>query len=397
MTRESKKILFLSAARPGMTKSHAGTFVRSRLDIIAQNYSIEPFTALPAESKSLLLLRKLINKPALSHQQSIKYDNYIWRFVYYSQNSIQRLYGKINPLYSINKQKEILDSVLDLRQYDLIHSHYALPYGYLSYLFFEQYGIPYILTSHGSDVHTKPFINKKLRNLSLVALEHATKNIFVSNTMLDKAKSFGFSGRNTYVIPNGVDVEKFTILDRNRIKDELGFTKPVVGFVGNLIPVKRVDRFPLLFSLIAEICGPIEFCIVGDGKLKNSLTKELNQLGIKTLMTGAVKPEKVPYFMNAMDIIILPSRNEGWPCVVLESHACGIPLVGSSNGGIPEAVGNDFFIVEEGLNFERRFALKVKNVFELNQDRESLRSRALEFSWQKTVQREMDLYTQIKR
>ena len=51
--------------------------------------------------------------------------------------------------------------------------------------------------------------------------------------------------------------------------------------------------------------------------------------------------------------MILPSRNEVWPCVVLEAQACGVPVVGSSNGGIPEAIGDGGIVIEEGEDFDK--------------------------------------------
>jgi len=68
--------------------------------------------------------------------------------------------------------------------------------------------------------------------------------------------------------------------------------------------------------------------------------------------------------MNAMDVMILPSRNEGFGAVIIEAQACGVPVVGSSNGGIPEAIGDGGIVVEEGENFEKRFAEAVINFLE---------------------------------
>ena len=99
--------------------------------------------------------------------------------------------------------------------------------------------------------------------------------------------------------------------------------------------------------------------------------------------------------MNAMDVMILPSRNEGWPCVVLEAQACGVPVVGSSNGGIPEAIGDGGIVIEEGEDFEKRFADAVVELLKNPIDSGYLRERALGFSWENIVKQELTVYEEV--
>jgi glycosyltransferase involved in cell wall biosynthesis len=80
--------------------------------------------------------------------------------------------------------------------------------------------------------------------------------------------------------------------------------------------------------------------------------------GLDVVFAGRVPQVEVARCMNAMDVMVLPSRNEGWPCVVLEAQACGTCVVGSSSGGIPEAIGFDEYVAKEEENFEERFARK---------------------------------------
>jgi len=99
--------------------------------------------------------------------------------------------------------------------------------------------------------------------------------------------------------------------------------------------------------------------------------------------------------MNAMDVLIMPSKNEGWPCVVLEAQACGVPVVGSNVGGIPEAVGNEGAIVRNSEDFENRFAETVIKVLNKKFDTLLLHRKAKNYDWRYIVEREINIYSQI--
>jgi glycosyltransferase involved in cell wall biosynthesis len=216
----------------------------------------------------------------------------------------------------------------------------------------------------------------------------------VSNALLNKAKSFGYAGENSVVIPNGIEPDIFKPLDKRKIKEELRLSKKVVGFVGGLKKVKRADKFPEIFSYISSIYDA-EFLVVGDGELKEGIENECKKRRLKVKFVGGVPHEEVPYYMNAMDVMILPSRNEGWPCVVLEAQGCGVAVVGSGNGGIPEAIGDGGIVVEEGEDFEKRFAESVVKLLENPIDESYLRNRALGFSWENIVEKEIEVYNEV--
>ena len=135
--------------------------------------------------------------------------------------------------------------------------------------------------------------------------------------------------------------------------------------------------------------------VVGDGELRENVEKECKQKNLNVKFVGRVPNDEVPYYMNAMDVMILPSRNEGWPCVVLEAQACGVPVVGSSNGGISEAIGDGGIVVEEGEDFEKRFAEAVVEMLKKPIDSGYLRERAVGFSWKNIVKREVAVYEEV--
>jgi len=276
--------------------------------------------------------------------------------------------------------------------FHIIHAHgmYDAPAGLVAKLLSQKLNIPYMVTCHGSDIN---LAMPKAKELYVDVLENAAKVIFVSNALLNKAKSFGYAGENSVVIPNGIEPDIFKPLDKEKIKKELGLSKKVVGFVGGLKKVKRADKLPEIFSYISSIYDA-EFLVVGDGELRKGIENECKKRRLQVKFVGNVSHEDVPYYMNAMDVMILPSRNEGWPCVVLEAQGCEVAVVGSSNGGIPEAIGDGGVVVEDGEEFEKRFAESVVNLLENPIDEGYLRKRALGFSWENIVEKEIEVYNE---
>ncbi|KHC90366.1 group 1 glycosyl transferase [Thermotoga sp. Mc24] len=293
------------------------------------------------------------------------------------------------------KYSNRIKSLLEISKFDLIHAHgmYSIPAGEIAYLLAKEYNKPFVITLHGSDVN---LLMPKRKERYIEILENASRCIFVSRALLEKAKSFGYSGQNAVVIPNGYDPDVFKPMDKNAVRKELGIYKEnthYVGFVGNLIPIKRADKLPEIFGKIAKELPNTRFLIVGDGVLKDKILKEMK--GLDVVFTGRVVQTKVAKYMNAMDVMVLPSRNEGWPCVVLEAQACGTCVIGSSNGGIPEAIGFEEYVVEEGENFEDRFARKMVDVLKSGYDRNKLIERAKRFTWEEIVKREIKIYNQV--
>jgi glycosyltransferase involved in cell wall biosynthesis len=222
--------------------------------------------------------------------------------------------------------------------------------------------------------------------------------IFVSNALLEKARSLGYSGKNAVVIPNGYDPQIFRSLDKDQARRQLGiYTEgyKYVGFVGGLIEIKRADKLVEIFELIRKRVSKVKFIVVGDGHLRGKMEKQAKRKGLDILFTGMLEQSEVASYMNAMDVMILPSRNEGFGAVVIEAQACGTCVIGSSNGGIPEAIGFEEYVVEEGPDFEERFAKKVADVLRNGYDRQKIVQRAQKYTWEYIVKMEKQVYEAV--
>lgn len=222
------------------------------------------------------------------------------------------------------------------------------------------YRIPYIQTWHGSDIHTVPFQSKSLYAQTADFIRFADFNIFVSAALKDLSEKIALSSKKT-VIYNGKSSRyiSFPLDTKLQLKKQYGAEgKSVVGFVGNLIDIKNTRSFPGIFRLIYEkMKDNVVFWIIGNGPNQSWLKKELSSLPV--VFWGAQPQDNMPGFMNSMDVLILPSINEGLPLTTVEALACGCHVVGSRVGGIPESIGIENTIDLLEPDFESRFASRV--------------------------------------
>lgn len=389
-------ILIISGIYPKRENKAGGIFITRRcIELKNKNINYDLFTISSRDSFFIKVLKQIFNKKYEEKRENLIIDGVKWNNIFYEKTLIKTLSEKINRNKLILNRVKCIEKSVDLIKYDLIHAHWTFPEGFIAKKIKDKYGIPYIITAHGSDIHTNPFKDANIKKYTVEALENADKVIFVSKGLLNSAKQIGYSGKNSVIMPNGIDVKQFRILNKDKIKQDLELTNKVIGFVGNLEKVKRVDKLPEIFKYINDVNKNIDFLVVGEGTLKENIIKECKKKNLKVKFVGRINPDEVPNYMNACDIIILPSRNEGFPCVVLEANACGVPVIGSNNGGIPEAIDNYKMIVEEGIDFEKRFSQKVMSYIDNVQDENKLRNKSLIYSWDKVVEKECLIYKKI--
>ena len=229
-------------------------------------------------------------------------------------------------------------------------------------------------------------------------LNDSYKNIFVSKKLYESSKFIGYNNKNYIISKNGVNLDKFYKLDdykKSKIKDNLNLKKIVIGFTGNLNKVKRADKLVDIFLNIKNILNTddISFIVVGDGEFKSKIKEDGIDNNLDIHITGNVFVDDVRNYMNIMDIMILPSKKEGFGCVILEANACGVPVVATNVGGIPEAIEDDNMLVDDGDDFEIRFSNKVCEVLNSKYDSYDLISRVKDnFTWEVVAKDEISTY-----
>jgi teichuronic acid biosynthesis glycosyltransferase TuaC len=290
--------------------------------------------------------------------------------------------------------KSQLNKFVDLfKDYDLLSAH-ALPDMYIAYLVKQKYGIPFVTTWHGSDINVWPFKNKEGFKTTKLIIENADFNFFVSKKLMSVSDKITNKGHKDYLYSGPADIYlNPPRLKIEQIRKDLKIsTKYLVGFIGNIVPIKNVMVLPEIFNIIQEKLSDVSFIVAGDGKLLNKLKDKTNKYNIRNVkFTGNLLPEDIPCIMSSLDLLLLPSLNEGMPRVTLEALALGVPVIGSNVGGIPESIGE-----ENCFDLDEKF---VKNIstraLEILVNKEKPKGLSKEFYWESTLEKEINVYNRI--
>ena len=386
---------------PTENSSSGGVFIYERLKQLQyQQIPFEVYTPENQYSKLIQVTYKLLKQKILktrviewdlASKQKIPQDNV---------TTLSLILSRIFPPLRLKKMVRTVERSMSFENDNVIHAHWTYPHGYVATHIAKKHNIPCIVTAHGSDIHTNPRKNKLIKKYTLKTLNSADKVIFVSHALLDSAKELGYSGENAVVIPNGIDVKYFYPMEKEEALKKTGWEQTkryVVGFVGNLIPVKRADKFVEIFSEIQKRVQEVEFILVGDGDLADDIRLSASLSGLTVTFAGRVPHEDVCCWMNLFDVMILPSRNESWGCVVQEAYACGVPVVGAAVGGIPENLGGLCPSVADGDGFAMRFAAEVCKVLtgESLVDSKSLIDKAQSYTWEVCIEKEIEIYQEL--
>ena len=137
--------------------------------------------------------------------------------------------------------------------------------------------------------------------------------------------------------------------------------------------------------------------IVGSGKLKTDVEKQIRSSGLEEyIKTVGNKPHaEIPLWMNASDIFVLPSLNEGNPTVMFEALGCGKPFVGTRVGGVPEIISSDVYGLLVRPADPRDLAEKILIAVDRQWDREAILTYAKQFTWETIAKEIVDVYEKV--
>ncbi|MBI5680823.1 MAG: glycosyltransferase family 4 protein [Methanobacterium sp.] len=259
---------------------------------------------------------------------------------------------------SANLSSKILYKPLS-HEIDITHAHYNMPYSdYVALRYAKKKNVPFVVTYHADAQDSGGNFIRNLatfiynRTLLKKVLKGADVIIATSNSFINESRFLGDFKEKIRVIPNGINIEEFEInLSKEECKAKLGLplNKKIILFLGNIVSYKGPDILIKAFNEIKDEVEDVELVFAGRGEMQGELIKMANDLGIidNIRFTGYVDEELKPIYFKSADIFCLPSitKAEAFGIVNLEAMACGVPIIASRLGGIPDIVKNE----ENGL------------------------------------------------
>ena len=258
-----------------------------------------------------------------------------------------------------------VEPVIRHERFDMVLASWAYPDAYGVMLVAEKLKFPFATAVLGSDANT--FFDNPTRKQQILRALRASRVVFAKSKALQSR--LAAEGIESVIDYNGIDREKFQPRARIEACRQLGLdpNRRRVLYVGNLLPVKG----PTVLARAAGQLPDIEVIYVGGGPEKISAGR----------CVGARPHEEIPSWMNAADVLCLPSLNEGLPNVALEAMACGLPVVASRVGGVPE-------IVHEGMNGflvppsdPPALAEALRHALAMKWDGDAVRASVSQFDW----------------
>jgi len=276
-------------------------------------------------------------------------------------------------------------------EYDVVLATFAYQLGEAARRVARKLGVPYVVKARGSDLNTLPSAGGRRRRTAQ-ALQDAAAVVPVSEALARTVIELGACPGRVHRLPNGVDLEQFRVASREEARRELGLTPEgkLLLFVGSLLPVKGLDV--LLDAVPQCATRSMHTVIAGSGPLAGELARRRDTRGLHGAVSfiGQVGRDSVVTWMNAADAVVLPSRNEGCPNVVLEALACGTPVVASNVGAVPDIVTGDAgrTVPPEDA---AELAAAIDEVLGMEWDREAVRAQVEGMTWQANAKKLYDV------
>jgi glycosyltransferase involved in cell wall biosynthesis len=235
-----------------------------------------------------------------------------------------------------------LRSLCREKGFDVIHAQYMHPPGTAAAKFRNLHGgnEKVVVTAHGSDLLSVAGGRLGRWVIRWVA-GHCDALICVSDYLAKEAGKLGIGRDKIRVVHNGIETGDFPRISREKARKALNFTGgKIVTFAGSLTEAKGADIFLLLAEHLSRKKPDMTFVFVGDGPEMGNLRAKAERRGLSEFLkfAGAREHGETLEYMKASDVVVVPSRTEGFGLTALEAALMEVPVVASRSGALPEVL-----------------------------------------------------------
>lgn len=376
------KVLFLSSWFPNRTAPYNGDFVERHAIAISKICTTSVLHVIPDDNPACPWLEITEAKKDRLYEVII----YFRRFTRWPQ-AVNRLLNYI--LYTIGYYKGYLKIKKVLGKPDIIHANVVFNISVIAWVFKFLFGIPFIISEHWTLFHTKKPSEIK-GSFGRFAAKRAFALIPVSISLRDAMIKHGFD--NDYrVVPNVVDTNLFKLKKANnqirRFLHVSSMKEEQKNISGILCTLQRLylTRTDFTFTFAGE---------VQPGQI--SLAESFGLLNHPVVFRGMLNHHQVAELMQESDVLVMFSRFENLPCVILEALSCGIPIISTDVGGIREWINeHNGILINEGDEDALYEAFITMMEQHDKFDPENLRNYAIEHFGEDVIAREfIEIYKQ---
>lgn len=322
--------------------------------------------------------------------------------IYYHEVSVPTY-----PLFDFPPYETALTStmvnVINNNNLDLLHVHYAIPHASAAYFarqILKKTGkdIPYITTLHGTDI---TLVGKDQTYAPVVtfSINESDAITAVSDNLKDETYRHFDIEKEIIVIPNFVDTDRFQHSNKEHFKKMLAPNgERILAHVSNFRKVKRVEDVVTMFEKVHKQL-PSKLLMIGDGPERQNIEEYCRTLNICSDIRFLGKQDQVDEILSITDLFVLPSQYESFGLSALEAMACGVPVISTNAGGLPEinVQGVTGYMSEVGDTDDMaKHAIEMlKDEDKLKQFKENAIAHARTFSKQRIIPLYEQLYESV--
>lgn len=246
-----------------------------------------------------------------------------------------------HSLYDLSLTSKMLE-VIEYEDLDLMHVHYAIPHAVSAYLAKQVWSksgkkIKFITTLHGTDI-TLMGLEPTFMPLVKFSIEESDGVTAVSRFLKEKTLTNFNLEKEVEVIYNFIDIDKYKPVNEKSFKKHVASCgEKVLIHTSNFRTVKRVtDTIRILEKVKKEM--PTKLVLIGDGPDRSECERFARELDLHKDVIFLGKQDAIEEILTSADLFLMPSQSESFGLSALEAMACGIPVISTSVGGLPELI-----------------------------------------------------------